>query len=258
MKLFLTILLSIVVFMLKSQPVFEFASKKDYPLLGAGLCLSVGSFVTEKRTAPLTVNELPQLTIERIPSFDRGATENWSPAAAKISDIGLLMCVGTPALLLLSGEARGEAGIVALMGAETLLLTSSLTLFTKNMTARKRPYVYNNNLSEEIRTGKDSKKSFFSGHTSLAFASVVFTSSVFSEYYPNSKAKPFVWGSGLALAGGVGYLRYRAGKHFPSDIIAGAVVGSAIGYLVPRIHRFKTKQSPSKTAFTVRFVLPLG
>jgi membrane-associated phospholipid phosphatase len=257
MKLFFSFLLLIMVLLLKSQPVFEFTPQKDYTLLGGGIAFSVGSIVTEKRATPLSVYELPQLTTDRIPSFDKRATKNWSPTAARISDIGLLMCVGSPVLLLLSSEARGEAGIVTLMGAETLLLTSSLTLFTKNITARKRPYVYNSDLSDELRTGKDSKKSFFSGHTSLAFASVVFTSSVFSEYYPNSKAKPFVWASGLALAGSVGYLRYRAGKHFPSDILAGAVVGSAVGFFVPRIHRFKTKQSSSKTAFTVRFVVAL-
>jgi membrane-associated phospholipid phosphatase len=37
-------------------------------------------------------------------------------------------------------------------------------------------------------------------------------------------------------ATGVGALRVAAGKHFPTDIIVGAVLGSAIGWLVPTLH----------------------
>jgi len=31
-------------------------------------------------------------------------------------------------------------------------------------------------------------------------------------------------------------LRVAGGKHFPTDVIGGAVLGSAIGWLVARIH----------------------
>jgi membrane-associated phospholipid phosphatase len=41
----------------------------------------------------------------------------------------------------------------------------------------------------------------------------------------------------LFLASVVGYLRYEAGEHFPTDIVAGAVAGSAIGYAIPWMHR---------------------
>ena len=257
MKLSLSVLFVMLVVLLKGQPVFDYSPPKDIVLLGSGMSLSLGSYLIGKNNSPVQIDELPLLSKEDIPRFDRGATENWSPLSARASDVGLLMCVGAPAFLLLSGKARDEFGVVALMGAETMLLTTSFTLFAKNITQRKRPYVYNNELTDDIRTNADSKKSFFSGHTSLAFASVVFASSVYSQYYPNSKLKPFVWGSGLALAGGVGYLRYSAGKHFPSDILTGAVVGSAIGYIVPRIHRVKTKQSSTKSAFTVRFIFAI-
>jgi len=32
-------------------------------------------------------------------------------------------------------------------------------------------------------------------------------------------------------------LRYASGKHFPTDIITGALVGSAVGYFIPFLHR---------------------
>ena len=34
-----------------------------------------------------------------------------------------------------------------------------------------------------------------------------------------------------------GYLRFKAGKHFPTDIIVGYGVGATIGYLVPELHK---------------------
>ncbi len=36
-----------------------------------------------------------------------------------------------------------------------------------------------------------------------------------------------------------GVLRVWSGNHYPSDVIAGAAVGSFIGWLVPRMHKGK-------------------
>src|SRR2546423_585667 len=42
--------------------------------------------------------------------------------------------------------------------------------------------------------------------------------------------------AGLAALG-VGLLRVLAGRHFPTDVLAGAAAGAAIGLTVPRLHR---------------------
>ena len=65
----------------------------------------------------------------------------------------------------------------------------------------------------------------------------VFLSTVYSDYYPDSDWKYAVWGASLLTASVIGYLRYESGSHFPTDILTGAIVGSAIGYLIPFIHR---------------------
>ena len=41
----------------------------------------------------------------------------------------------------------------------------------------------------------------------------------------------------MSVAALTAYARVAAGRHFPSDVIVGAVVGAAIGHLVPRSHR---------------------
>ena len=50
-------------------------------------------------------------------------------------------------------------------------------------------------------------------------------------------AKGLVWGSTMSVAALTAYARVAAGRHFPSDVIVGAIVGSAIGHLIPRSHR---------------------
>ena len=42
--------------------------------------------------------------------------------------------------------------------------------------------------------------------------------------------------AGEALALGVGMLKVKAGYHYPSDVAAGALVGGAMGLLVPMLH----------------------
>ena len=51
-----------------------------------------------------------------------------------------------------------------------------------------------------------------------------------------------VWSVALSLASTVGVLRYVSGSHFPSDIITGALVGSAVGVTVPLLHRISKRR----------------
>ena len=64
----------------------------------------------------------------------------------------------------------------------------------------------------------------------------MFLSITFGKYNPSSNLTPYIWASSLLIVSAVGCLRYAAGQHFPTDVIVGAVVGSAIGYLIPLIH----------------------
>jgi membrane-associated phospholipid phosphatase len=59
--------------------------------------------------------------------------------------------------------------------------------------------------------------------------------------HPDGAGKYIVATGSFAIAASVGFLRYRAGRHYPSDIIVGAAVGSAIGYFIPMMHR---KENP--------------
>ena len=119
-------------------------------------------------------------------------------------------------------------------------------MLSKGLTERFRPYAFNPNVPMDNKLTRDAKTSFFSNHTTTAFASAVFLSTVYGDYNPNSEWKPYLWTGSLLVASIVGYLRYEAGEHYPTDIIAGAVAGSAVGYAIPWMHR-TNKESISIT-----------
>ena len=54
---------------------------------------------------------------------------------------------------------------------------------------------------------------------------------------------PLVWGVGMSMAVSVGYLRIAADKHYFSDVMTGAVVGSIIGVGIPLIFHSASSSS---------------
>ena len=90
------------------------------------------------------------------------------------------------------------------------------------MAQRQRPYSFYSKKDDE-----DSYKSFFSGHTSTAFAIGTSTAKMFTNY--SDIDKRIVWISALGLASATGYFRIAADKHYFSDVFVGAIVGSLIG-----------------------------
>jgi membrane-associated phospholipid phosphatase len=159
----------------------------------------------------------------------------WSDAelASSISDV--LAFGATPlvtgGLLALAGRGDDRWLADGLAVAESAVASGLLTQLVKVTVGRRRAFVE----LDSTPTVEDNL-SFFSGHTSLAFA--VATSAGTVASLRGDRLAPWIWGSGLALAGTVGYLRVAADRHWLTDVAAGAAVGSAIGVAVPRLfHR---------------------
>jgi membrane-associated phospholipid phosphatase len=153
--------------------------------------------------------------------------------ASSISDV--LAFAATPLVSggLLAVAGRGDDRWLAdgLAVAESAVATGLITQLVKISAGRRRAFVE----LDGTPTIEDNL-SFFSGHTSLAFA--VATSAGTVASLRGDRLAPWIWGSGLALASTVGYLRIAADRHWFTDVATGAVVGSAIGVAVPRLfHR---------------------
>lgn len=215
-------------------------------LFGSGLAVHSG-------ISGLTQEEIALLDPMDLGSLDRTATNHYSAEAKYTSDA--LVAAGSlgAALWMTNHHMRKDALTIGVMGIETVGWTTGLAQLTKSLVSRIRPFVYNPAAHLADKQERDARYSFFSGHTSLTAALGTFSASIFSAYYPGSRWKPLVWTAALTLPALTGYMRFLAGKHFPTDIITGYAIGAAIGLLVPSLH--KTRDYDTSWSVTLG---PLG
>ena len=185
----------------------------------------------------LTDAQLAALRKEDVPGFDRFSAGWYSDAAQTKSDY---LCYGSiaavPIVLALNPNVRAHYGQVAGLFVQTMLATDAI--FT-NVTAsfpRYRPYLYGTE-GGGGRNGKIATSSFFAGHTAHSATATFFMAKVFSDFNPDSPARPYVWGVAAVLPAAVAYYRIEAGKHFLSDNIVGYTLGATMGIVVPQLHK---------------------
>jgi membrane-associated phospholipid phosphatase len=196
-------------------------------------------------------------------SIDRGAvSQHVDPNAATFSNIGLGVALGYAVIDPIATGFREKsvqsALIDAVLYAETLTITLAVTNLAKVAVRRPRPLAYA--AAQEHKDDPtysngdtDSSLSFFSGHTSTA-AALTATASYLAFARAPKSARPWITlAVGTALTSFVGFERVRAGKHFPTDVIAGALAGAGVGILVPHLHRTDTTTRPTWVGAT-----PLG
>jgi undecaprenyl-diphosphatase len=213
---------------------------------GAGFSVLLTLVLSTGEIAPSTPGDPNNLL-----SFDRGAVfQTIDKNAGTYSDIGLYTAVGFAVLdPILSGLRDGwDAGLVdAVMYAETLSLTETLTDITKIAVRRPRPIDYMNCSKGTQASGcssTDLQLSFFSGHASTVAAIGATATYLAFQRSPDSPRPWITLGAGTALTAFVGYERVRSGQHFPTDVLAGAMAGIAVGVLVPHLHRHKQEAPP--------------
>jgi membrane-associated phospholipid phosphatase len=115
--------------------------------------------------------------------------------------------------------------------AESLVWTTAATEVLKAGVGRPRPVVYTARAPYVAHDG-DNLRSFPSGHASAAFA-------VAAAYWLTRRdltGSPGAAGwAAVGAAGTVALLRVVGGKHFPTDVLAGALLGIAGGAAVHAI-----------------------
>ena len=144
-----------------------------------------------------------------------------------------------------------EAGIVdGIIYAESIGTTWALTNLAKMAVRRPRPLAYREQKRLEATYGPnapditetDYSLSFFSGHAAIT-AAVTSTATYLAFARSPNTARPWITllvGASVTTLAAIG--RVESGKHFPTDVIAGAMVGTGVGVLVPHLHREESAQ----------------
>jgi membrane-associated phospholipid phosphatase len=172
----------------------------------------------------------------------------WSnpTTASTISDVmQFAIPIGAIGYGLLQGYRLGDPSAgwsAALLITQATSIALLANQIVKYAVGRRRPYVW---MGQGGLYGdpQDENLSFFSGHTTLAFAVAVSAGTIF--LMQGMPGAGWVLGGGLALAVFTGYLRMASEQHFLSDVLVGAAVGSLVGWAVPYIfHRPRKPGEP--------------
>ncbi|HMA39162.1 MAG TPA: phosphatase PAP2 family protein [Gemmatimonadales bacterium] len=194
---------------------------------GAGLLTVAGALAHPPAAACAPCNSADLI------GFDRGVIDWNSTAARRGSDILLLSVVGGAALASVGGmepaRARGDAAVLA----NALLWTTAATEWIKVGVHRARPALYRSGAVEAAAV-HENRESFPSGHASVAFAAATtYATLAARQHLPHATRNSILLYAGAVS---VSVLRVAGGKHFPTDVIGGAALGTGIGWAVARLH----------------------
>jgi membrane-associated phospholipid phosphatase len=202
--------------------------------VGSGLVFT-SSLIAQKQIKPLDDKIILGLNINDVNRFDRIACFQWSPNAARLSD-GLALSTGLMySYFLFHPETRKESMNIAGVAFQSLLLSQSLSSAFK-LTCRNRPYLYNQSVSIDEKRKIDARLSFFSAHTSTVSSLCYSFAFAHSVYNPN-KNQTGIWIGAITIPAIEGFLRVKAGKHYPSDVITGYLVGLGSSFIMHYLHK---------------------
>lgn len=206
-------------------------------LFGLGGSLTVSSVMLDRRVKPMTDEDIKMLDLDRIWGIDRYSTRHLSLPADEFTDKLLVTSFASPFLLLLDQPGRDNFDDMALVVFQGALINSGLINLTKVLAKRPRPYNYNPDAPLDTKLRKSSRYSFFSGHVATSAYFSFTTARLYSDLYPDSRARPLVWATAAVIPAAVAYGRMRAGRHFFTDVLVGFVAGTAIALTVPSLHK---------------------
>jgi membrane-associated phospholipid phosphatase len=173
----------------------------------------------------IDIDILQKINVKRNTEFD--------PAFKTITNTAIPISIATPVMMYTIGLIQKDSLIKqkALFIGETFLASAFVTIASKSIFKRDRPYVTHPSIQPLSVEGSYSMPS---AHTSSAFATATSLSMAYPKWYV--VVPSFVWASS------VGYSRMHLGVHYPSDVLVGALVGSGSAVLMYKANQWLNKK----------------
>ncbi|MBN1949068.1 MAG: phosphatase PAP2 family protein [Candidatus Cloacimonetes bacterium] len=229
MKFFLA---AVIAFLsLNNLPGQTFQINRFSYLLSMGLLAALdisNNYLDEKLLPEPSPSEIMALDSRNIPWFDRWISYRRNKSWKNVSDYCYYLTFGAGLYCSYEEDYFWDNLLVL---SQILVAQSAVGKWIKTGSGRYRPYVYDDPAEGYSQNGRHS---FYSLHSSGSFAIATFA------YYCYSKNNGSNLPLALVLFGGAlstSITRIVSAQHFPSDILAGAVMGSGISWLICLSHR---------------------
>jgi len=244
--------------------------RRDLVITVAALMLSFGSAHLIERKASafrgvVAGEHAPD--VEQINPIDRLVAGRWSTTAKDAGRIFKTTAVYLVpiALLLVAGSVRRRV-VLLWVFSQGYVLTESITGITKGIVDRLRPFTYIDSVAVSALAPKsrgelledlassDVHNAFFSGDASITAFGLLFFALVYRRCYVADRWRTVVLSA--AIIGIVLGMLFRSlsGKHFPSDVIVGGLVGGLVAWGVIRLHVFTGNETHEHVEHVERHV----
>jgi hypothetical protein len=176
--------------------------------------------------------------------------------AATLSDVLLGVMLAWPFFdsIVVAGIGHQSTDVLwqmSMINAESYAADLLINTLFKQLVARERPHGARCTLEERLedprRCGPGGRlRSFYSGHSSASFnaAGLVCVHHLHLPLYGGGAPDYFACGTALLTAAIVATLRVVADRHYVSDVLTGAVVGFATGFLLPYLLHYQWDPRP--------------
>jgi membrane-associated phospholipid phosphatase len=221
------------------QPIYKIKAGIDVPLTAAASAWSLYAFTKIYSKPHSSEEKILSLQKSDINGFDRWAVRPFSKSIDRISYYPFFAVMPMPFIFLTGKSTRKDFFKLTFLYLETMSITGLLYTGSVYYSNRYRPYAYTSESTMDQRTRGGAKNSFYAGHVALIATSSFFAAKVYADYHPDSKIRWLFYTLAGTATATVTYLRYRAGQHFPSDLLLGITQGTLTGILVPHFHKHR-------------------
>lgn len=216
---------------------YKFDAIYDGVLLGSGVLVAGGILLWKNNKDIVTGYEKIQqdgpLDINNVNAFDRYFYVPYNHNVDIASEVFLyssMVLAASAPWFQPQSDWEDKLYTTALFG-ETALWLFNVQFILKYSVLRYRPFVYNTNPPGKKIDTNNSAESFPSGHSIYSFGAATFFHQTYQQIFEGGAQWPIY--VGYSLAATTALLRVGAGVHFVSDTLVGAVLGGAVGWLIP-------------------------
>lgn len=174
-------------------------------------------------------------------------------AIRELGEPGSIVLAGATYIYGRSDDSPASAEL-GLRTIESIGAAGVTSYIIKGFVGRARPFVTSDTNSHQFKPGRgfsqDDYMSFPSGHVTTAFAAATTASEEISYLWPHASHP---WSPALyTVASLVGVARVYENKHWASDVVAGAAIGTLVSRVVVRYQRAHPRNALD------RLLLPVG